>query len=332
MKFFFGIRLAILLVLALLIFGTLGYMLIEGYPFLDAVYMTVITITTIGYGETHPLSSSGRVFTIVLIFVSFGTFAYAVSSISNYILSGKYRTDLIEKHKKKLLKNLNNHIIVCGYGRVGKKVVETLLIYHKKIVVIDQENFTPLNDQIVFIQGNATDDEFLIQAEIKNAQSVITTLPSDADNLMIVVSAKSLNSKLEIVSRSSDSRNVIKLKNAGAQKVIMPDTLGGQHMAQLLVRPDLIEFLDQISELSSADVNLEEVSFNELPSNFKHKTIGELNSDSFIGCTIVGFKNESGQFFINPSPNTTVVTNSKLFVLGTKEQISKLNNVLKQSL
>lgn len=304
-------------------------MLIEEYSLLDAFYMTVITITTIGYGEVHPLSEMGRIFTIGLILTSFGTFAFAVTALSNYMLSGEYRKSANAKQKRKMLKSLDNHVIVCGYGRVGKQAVRTLRAYEKKVVVIERSETESEDKEIIFLTGDATDDEMLEQAGIKNASSIITTLPSDSDNLFVVITARSLNHHLEIICRASDPRSLNKIKTAGAHRVIMPDMVGGQHMAQLVVHPDLMEFLDRISEQTPYNVNLEEVSFNELPPELRNKSIRELNETRLTGCTIIGFKDHKGQFYINPDDSIAVVPNSKLFVLGTKEQIKKLNFLLK---
>ena len=172
-------------------------------------------------------------------------------------------------------------------------------------------------------------DQMKEMANIKNAKALITTLPSDSDNLFVVLTAKGMHEETQIISRASNPRNAKKLRIAGAQNVIMPDALGGTHMATLVVTPDVIEFLDHISIQGSADINLEEVSFSDLPNDLKHLTIRELDARNKIGVNIIGYKTSEGEYLINPSPDTKLEPNSKLFVLGNKRQINLLNKVFR---
>ena len=176
------------------------------------------------------------------------------------------------------------------------------------------------------LKGDATQDEILLQAGIQRARSLIATLPVDADNLFIVLSARSLNPKLNIISRASDDNSDKKLKTAGADHVIMPDMVGGAHMASLVMKPDVVEFIDYVTGVG-VDINLEEITFEKLPEDFKNKTIRELEVRNKSGANIIGFKTAQGEFVINPSPETKLIPNAKLFVLGTSEQISKLKEI-----
>ena len=314
----------------IIFFGTLGYMVIEGWSLLDAFYQTIITVSTVGFGEVNDLSSYGKLFTAFLIITSFGTFAYTVTSITSYVVSGDYRRYFREYKFMKEMKDLKNHVIVCGYGRVGSKAIETLLEHKHEFLVIEQdaeiiEKFrTELN--IRCIKGDATKDELLLKAGIKNAKALITTLPYDADNLFVVLTAREINKKLSIIARASNGSSVKKLKIAGANNVIMPDSLGGSHMAQLVATPDVLEFLDEISIQGENEINLESIDFKDIPEDCQYKSIKDLK-EQFPVCNIIGFRNPDGEYDINPSDDTGIVPNSKLFVLGNPDQIKKLNRI-----
>lgn len=318
-------------ILALIIFiGTTGFMIIEEeYTLLDAFWMTIITVSTVGFSEGD-LSPEGKLFTAFLIITSFGTFAYAITSITSYLVGGEYRKYFKNYQMLKMLENLDGHIIVCGYGRVGTQAVSQLTAYKKSFVVIEQneailERFE--EQKIPYLRGDATSDEDLQKAGIDKAVALITTLPSDADNLFVVLTARGRNHKLRIVSRASKASSVKKLKIAGANNVIMPDSLGGSHMASLIVTPDVVEFLDMLSIQGKSDITLEAISFNNLPSDSKYRTIDELDTKYSTGCSVIGFKNAEGGYTINPDGSTEIVPGSTLIVLGNPDQINKLNGL-----
>jgi voltage-gated potassium channel len=313
--------------------GVFGFEMIEEeFTFLDSFYMTIITVSTVGFQEVHSLSDAGRIFTAFLIVSSFGIFAYSISSITTFIMSGNYRKYFIENKMLKHIHHLSDHVIVCGYGRVGQKAVQELLDHNKEVIVIEQDEEIIEADKdkvgVFFIHGDSTEDSNLKKAGIERAKAIITTLPSDADNLYVVLSARELCSEVTIISRSSNTNNEKKLKIAGADNVIMPDVVGGSHMASLVITPDINEFLDHISVQGAADVNLEEVAFSDFPEDMQYATLRDLDARNKIGVNIIGFKTADGEYIINPGPNTTLLPDSKLFVLGTKRQISVLNKVL----
>jgi voltage-gated potassium channel len=331
-RLFSRVLYAIAILGLIIVIGTVGYMVVEGWGLLDSFFMTIITVSTVGFHEVQPLSDLGQIFTAFLIITSFGTFAYAISAITTYLVGGEYKKYFIEYKLNKELEKLENHVIVCGYGRVGKQAVVELKAYGQQFLVVEQnpaliEKHSGDQD-VVFLEGDATAEDLLEKAGIDGAKAIIVTLPKDADNLFAVLTARELNPKLKIISRASSRSSINKLKFAGADNVIMPDGIGGAHMASLVITPDVIEFLDHISIHGDTDINLEEISFSKLPPDFQYKTIGELNARKITGCNIIGYKTAGGDYVINPSPDLEVIPNSKLFVLGSPNQIQSLNKIL----
>lgn len=325
-KFYFFLALIGLIISV----GTLGFSLIEGWRWFDAFYMTIITISTAGFQEIHPLSDVGRLFTSFLIISCFGIFAYAISSLTSYIVGGEYKVSLRDYRVMKKMLFMEDHVVICGYGRVGKQVVEDLLLYGERFVVIEsseeciQEH--EAKDKITFILGDATNDSVLAKAKIGSAKALITCLPKDTDNVYVILSARQTNTRINLISRASAGSSVSKLKMAGADHVIMPDSIGGSHMASLVTNPDVIEFMDAIKfQGFSSGVNIESIAFNELPEEFQNKTIGQLEAKRITGVTIIGYKSPDGKYIINPDYEVKFVPNSQLFVLGSAEQIEKLN-------
>lgn len=313
--------------------GTSGFMLLnDAYSFVDAFYMTVITITTVGFTEVHPLSDSGKLFTIFLIFVSFGIFGYLASAVTRFILDGVFRKNLKDYKIVRSIEKLSGHVIVCGYGRNGRQACFELIAHGENVVVVDSEESTidkiRLEPKLLFVQGDATQEEVLSMANISKAKAIITAIPNDAENVYVVLTAREMNSSIKIISRSEKSQSDHKLKRAGADNVIMPDRLGGQQMAKLVVQPDVVEFLDNMLLQSTKGVKLEEVSCKELADCFVGKSIRELNVRDKSGANIIGLKNEDGFYIYNPSPEIVLDKYFHLFVLGSKEQVYKLKQLL----
>ena len=318
------------LVVSILAIGTIGYMLLSGYTFIDALYMTVITVTTVGFGEVSPFSPEEKVFTIFLILTSITVFGYAVSAFSEYLVSGKLFEHFKHRKVEKQIEQLNEHTIICGFGRNGKQAILKLGNYNKKFVVVekDKELIEVLDsEQILNIQGDATLDETLLKAGIEKAAFLITTLPSDADNLFVVLTASQLNKNCKIISRASNESSYSKLKIAGAENVIMPDKLGGNHMASLVTTPDVIEFVDRLTIEGETTANLEEIAVDDLPKKYLNKTILDLDLRKQTGCTVIGYKNPDKEYVINPEAAIKLINGSHLIVLGRPEQIIKLREL-----
>jgi len=330
MKIKYSIYRALSLAVLLISIGVFGYINIGNYTFVDALYMTVITVSTVGFGEVHPSSDAEKLFTIFLIFTSIGIFAYVVSVITEFIANGKVFEEIKFKRMQKNIQNLKGHSIVCGYGRNGRQAAHKLRNHNKTCVVIEgnKEMIIEIeNAGFLYVEGNATNDEILLSAGIKNAENLITTLPSDADNLFVVLSAKQYNQNATLISRASNDTSERKLKIAGADNVIMPDKLGGDHMASLVVSPDIIEFVDKLSLDGNCVTNLEEILVNELPKEFINKTLRDLDLRKKTGCSVIGVKTSDNKYIINPESDIELLPNSKLIVLGRTEQIKKLREL-----
>jgi len=322
---------ALTLILIVVIIGLLGYIIIEGYSFIDALFMTIITITTVGFREVHELSTEGKVFTIILIISSISLFAYAISIISFNFFEDRLNFFIKGYNKKSGISKMKNHIIVCGYGRNGKHAVSELLAYKIPFVVIDNKHDgIALNEEISFpfIEGDATEDEVLIKAGVKSARALISSLPVDADNLFVSLTAKAINSNIIIISRATNDSSEKKLKVAGVNNVVMPEKVGGAHMASLVIMPDLIEFINNISIHGKDSNSLIEIVCNNINEKHKNHTLRDLDIKDKTNANIIGFKTPDGEYIVNPTPDTLFIPGSKLFVLGTPDQINKMQEYL----
>ncbi len=321
------IYIALTFLIGIVIIGVFGYHFIADYSWLNALYMTVITMFTVGFGEVDPLNSGAKIFTIVLIVTNAVVFTYSISVITEYIVK---RSDPLKAQQRKIqrmIQALEEHIIIVGYGRNGKQAADKLLAYEKPFIIIEKNKKViekHENTPFLFIEGNATEDDVLIEAGIKKAACLICTLPEDADNLFIVLSARQLNNDLKIISRASRDTSYKKIKLAGADNVIMPDRIGGDHMASLVVVPDLIEFLDNLSIVGKKSINIEEVAFEDMFDDQQERTIRTINMRSRTGCTIIGYKSPEGEYIVNPEADTLLRLGSKVVVLGRPEQVNLL--------
>ncbi len=323
------IILALALMLTMLMIGILGYRFVSDYDWLDALYMTIITVTTVGFMEVKPLDADAKVFTIFLIVSSVFIFAFAISVITEYILSRNSLQLLKMKKVKNAIDKLNDHVIVCGFGRNGMQAAARLKAYNKPYVVIEREReiIEKYEDEVLFIEGDANEDEVLQTAGIEKAQYLISSLPDDAANLMVVLSARQMNNNLFIISRASLITSQKKLHLAGADKVIMPDKIGGDHMASLVVIPDLITFMDKLSTEGEHTTNLEEVAIEDFKDQMECNSLRDLDLRRKTGCTIIGYIEPNGNYIINPEADLPLQPKSKVIVLGRPEQIRKLNQM-----
>ncbi len=322
------------LVLLVISIGVIGYMQIDDFHFVNALYMTVITISTVGYGEVKELSDGGKLFTSGLILASLVVLGYTISILTQKLIHSQLRFFYASNNKRRGARKMEKHIIVVGYGRNGKQVVDELLALKLKVVVVDENHKIVIDNMglpVTFIEGDATEDEILIKAGIKSARSLITTLPNDADNLYVVLTARSLKHDLKIISRASSESSERKLRMAGVDSVVMPERVGGAHMATLIAQPDIVEFLEHLTIHSDIPTQLTEIMCNELPADLINKPISEIGFRKKSGANIIGFKTVSGDFIINPTPDTKLIPNSKIFVLGTNEQIAQMKEMMRDN-
>ena len=331
----FGV--ALVLILIALAGGTMGFYAIEGWSLSDSLYMTVVTVTTVGFAEVHPLSQTGRHFTIVLLVFSVFSLGYAVTVFIGYVFEGQIMQTVKERRMLRLTRRLRDHYIVCGAGPVGREVVAELKRARVRFVVIDKEPaVSPLSkdDSILFVQGDAEDDQVLLEAGIETANGLISALPSDEANLFVVFTARHLNAGLTIVVQASDERAALKLKKAGADRVISPIQIAGQRMASVMLRPSVVNYLDIVVGPSDDGMRMEEVTVDE-GSPLVDKTLRETGIGEHTGAVVIGINDFAGQTRTNPSSNTVLSTlvlkeRDVLIVLGSEEQITRLRSFVKK--
>lgn len=326
------IRTAFVLLALLVSTGTLFYWTHEQYPLIDAFFMTVITISTVGFGMIHPLSDTGKIFTSGLIMFSLGSLAWVGSNLARFIFDGELINYLKTYRVDKKIMKLKDHTIIVGYGRNGEQAAMELRDYGVDFVVIDKrENVISRvreDEDLLYIRGDATHEDILHQARIEHAKALIATTPNDADNVFVVLTARSINPELKIISRASEIESISKLRRAGATNVIMPERIGGQRMAKLVTQPDVVEFMEYILLQNSKEVSLEEISCTRLAARFVNKPMKELRSKDQSGINIVGIKISGAKYVFNPDPELTLSRGDQLFVLGTPTQINQFRNLL----
>ena len=311
------------------VLGIVGYILIEEFTLLEAFYMTTISVTTAGFTEVRPLSGIGRIFTSLLLLISWGVFAFAITRITQYIISGEINKYFKNRKIMKAIDQLNKHVIICGYGRNGQQAAKTLGYHSQQYIVIENnhevmDSIAEEQPNLVYIIGDGTDDDILKRAGIQRAKALITTLPADANNVFIVLSARSLNPKIQIISRASEGSSYAKLVKAGADNVIMPDKIGGTHMATLVSKPDVIDFIDYLSGEEGESIHIESVASNQLPKEIQGRTLREIMDWKKTGVNCIGIKDGEGRFVISPPDDVVIEKGMKVLVLGTKQQIEEM--------
>ncbi len=318
---------ATLLFLISMIIGTLGYVTIEDFSMVDAAYMSILAFSTVGFNEVNPLSAQGKVFSVLYITINLGIFAYIVSVMSSFLFEGELRKIFKNIASTREMKKLKNHIIVCGFGKNGAMACRELRSAGKDFVVIEKDSTVieevPENKGFSFINGNAILDEVLIEAGVERASTVISALREDSDNVFITLTARELNPNIKVIAKATEVKSEKKLYRAGATHVVLPDYLGGVHMAHLITKPYVIEFLDLISGVGGSKLELEEVSYVDLKPEFRDKTLRELDIRNVSGATVMSFKDDLKGFLFNPTPSKQVTEGDVLILLGEQESIVK---------
>ncbi len=329
-----SIKLGGILLVSDLLIGILGFIFFEGYSFEDAFYMTVITISTVGYTEVEPLSEAGKWFASGYIFFNILAFAYLLAVFSYYIIQGEIFRKMHENLVKTRIEELKNHMIICGYGKYGKEIAHHFFLHQIPFVVIDEseseiENIQRSPDDILYIKDDATHDEALIAAGIQRAHSIITTLPDDAENVFTVLTARQLNPSINIISRAKHPKSQKKLTLAGANHVVMPEQIGGFYMATLISKPGAVEFFSFITNEYQSDIGFEEIRFEDLPEACRGKSIRELFFRKHSGANIIGYKGPGGKYVVNPEPSVVLTPGGSFIILGDNEQLEALQHYLK---
>jgi len=252
-----------ILLVSILLFGTFGYMIIQDMRFIDALYMTVITLATVGFREVKDLDENGKIFTIILILTGFGVFTYTLTVGAKILIEGEIKEVFKKRKMRKKVEHISRHYVVCGYGRMGSIIVKELKANNIPVVIIEKNKANlPEDEDIIYIEGDATHDEVLKSAGIEKAAGLITVLPSDAENLYVVLSARELNPNLFIVARAVDKEAEPKLKRAGASKVVSPYFIGGLRIAHTVLRPTVVDFLEFATRSEHIEIQIEEIPKN----------------------------------------------------------------------
>ena len=328
------LKISLLILLLLVSLGTTGYRMIEGWRFVDALYMTVITLATVGFQEVHPLSDAGRVFTILLIIFGVTVLGYTVGKLAQIMFEGQFQRYLGRKKVETSIDALRDHYIICGYGRIGALICKEFAAKPLPFVVVEnspaiQEKLE--EDRMLFLRGNATEDETLLRAGIKRAKGLISVVTSDTENVYITLTARGLNPDLFILARAGEAGSEIKLTRAGANKVISPYQIGGSRMAQAILRPNVVDFIEIATKRGHIDLQMEEIFIPER-SPFIGQNLKDAGLRRDTGVIIVGIKKVSGKMVFNPGSSSVLEARDTLIVLGQPTEISRLDGLMTGSL
>ncbi len=327
------LRFSLLILVLVIAIGTAGYTAIEGWSLLDSLYMTVITLSTVGFREVHDLSPIGKVFTIVIIIFGAGIIAYTIGSLVQFMLEGQLQEILGRKKVEKQIDKLKDHFIVCGYGRIGALISREFLARPLPFVVVEKDSALCdrlANDNILYVQGDATDDETLIAAGIRRAKGLITAVTSDTENVYITLTARGLNPDLFILARAGEEGSEKKLRRAGASKVISPYVIGATRMAQAVLRPSVVDFIEIATAGQNLELQLEEIRVAET-SRLVANTLVSSGIRRDWGIIIVGIKKGDGQMLFNPAPTTVIEAGDLLITLGEQAAIQNLERIATQA-
>ena len=305
--------------------GVVGYMLIEGWSLTESLFMTVITLTTVGFGEIRPLSPVGRWFTIVLILLGVSTIAYSLGVAGEYLLTADVGRRLRRRRMRKTIEKMQDHVIVIGYGRVGQSAAEALQDSSQKMVLIEKVEESAqaaIAKGLVVIQGDATDDEVLQEAGIVYARTLLVCTGDTRDNLFIVLSARGLNTDLRIIARS-DVESKAKMRRAGADRIVSPYQTGGKYMANIALRPHVADFLDVVTLDNGLELWLEELTI-EPGSELVGQTVGQADIRQRTGVTLAAVLRHQSQQMLTPEAATYLESGDKLIVLGSRTQLAAM--------
>ncbi len=310
--------------------GILAYHFIEGMSFSDSIFMTAITISTVGFGEVQPLSGTGRVITIFIIIFGITIAGYTLGTFIRMLIEGEISERLGRKKVAKKILKLKNHFIICGFGRIGKLITKELLKNNEKVIVLENNSKRIPELEAIsvpYLLLDASDENTLINAGIMRAKGLVTAVMTDADNVFITLTAKMLRPDIYIMARASDAKNEKKLISAGADKVVSPYLIGGQRMAQMLVRPTVVDFIDIATMDDKLGLRMEEAKISS-KSHYIGKTLIESNLRKDYGVIIVLIKKANGEMKFNPQPNEILEVNDVIVMLGKINDVEKINAII----
>jgi len=324
------LKISVFVLLLLVTVGTGGFMVIEKWSFLDALYMTVITMGTVGFKEVHDLSDGGKMFTMGMIVVGVSVLGYIVGSLAQIMFEGQIQRIMGRKRVEKMIDSLNGHYIICGFGRIGSLICKEFKANGLQFVIVEKsvETLEKLDEEgYLHMRGDATMDETLLKAGIKKAKGLISVVTSDTENVYITLTARGLNPDLYILARSGEEGSDIKLMRAGANKVVSPYIIGGSRMAQSVLRPNVVDFIEIATGSEHLDLQMEEIG---IPSHsaFAGETLISSGFRKGIGVIIVGIKKSHGKMVFNPHPQANIEGGDTLIVLGEPSSIARLKDLV----
>jgi voltage-gated potassium channel len=318
------------MLIGIIAFGTLGYYLFENMPLFDAFYMTIITISTVGFSEIRPLTHLGRLITVIIIVLGISAGTYTIGIIVRWFVEGELSKIFGRRKLQKQISELKNHFIICGFGRIGRIICSELHDDNIEFVIIEQ-NVSAIEEiekvKYLFLEMDATSEEALMAAGIMNARGLVTAVNSDANNVFITLTAKGLRPDIFVLARASEEKNEEKLMKAGATRVVSPYLIGAKRMAQMLKRPTVMDFIDIATMGSHLGLIMEEAKLST-----KSNLIGKSLIDSYLrrdyGVIIVAIKKMSGEMIFNPMPSETLEAGDVIVVIGKKEDLKRMSAVL----
>ncbi|MGE5789819.1 MAG: potassium channel family protein [Syntrophaceae bacterium] len=322
-----NLKIALIFIVILIVIGTVGFNLIEGWDVLESFYTTVMTLTTIGYGDFAPKTRAGMIFTVMLVIFGVGTMLYTVGLVAQTMVEGRLMNLMGRGKMEKTIEKMNNHYIICGCGRIGMLIAKELAAEKVPFVVVDNRPgvIERLQEEgIVYFQGDATHDKCLIGAGIKRARGIVCVLPTDAQNLYVILTAKELNPKIWVLARSEEEQSEHRLLRAGADRVISPYTLGGSRMAMAILRPAMLDFIEITTRRQSLELRMDELPICE-GSPIIGKSLEASEIRQRYGLIIVAVKKESGKMIFNPLASYVIQSGDKLIALGEEDNVSKLS-------
>jgi voltage-gated potassium channel len=308
------------------VIGTIGYLLL-GFGLLDAIYQTVTTVTTVGFREVKPLSASGKVFTIVIILAGVGTALYALTQLLEAIVEGHLHQHMEARRMDRAIARMHDHVIICGWGRVGRAVAAHLVTTGQRLVVVDRDATRIESVRFPHVVGDITDDNVLISAGVHRARALVAALDSDADNVYVTLSTRALRPDITIIARARSEESTAKLLRAGADRVVNPQLIGGRRMAAFALQPDVAEFLDVVMHDESLDFRIEQIEVGAT-SALCDRSVGESALAQRTGVVLLALRGDTAAAFEpNPSEDTVIRAGTILIVLGTPAQLQALREL-----